>query len=176
VAREQLFVDTSAMDIHHADARTVLARHPPMRFDVLVRDASHDIAVPYHLVTLEFAKTVRDHLAPGGLYTLNLVDAFPDARLVKSLVKTLEQVFPEVQVWLDAIPENPSRITYVVSAGDRRFPDLISASHGLPRQWLDVTEPVLAAGTPSVGLPLLTDDHAPVERLMADLFLTPLGR
>jgi hypothetical protein len=176
VARERLFVDTSAMEIHHADARSVLARHPQRRFEVIVGDAFHDIAVPYHLVTLEFARTVGAHLAPGGLYTLNLVDAFPDARLVKSLVKTLEQVFPSVQIWLDGIPEEPTRVTYVVSAGDRPFPELLTASRGLPRQWLDVTEPLLAAGTPASQLPLLTDDHAPVERLMAALFLTPLGR
>jgi len=176
VAEEQLFVDTSAMEIHHADARTVLARHPQLKFEVIVGDAFHDIAVPYHLVTLEFAQTVRNHLAPGGVYTLNLVDAFPDGRLVKSLVKTLEKVFPSVQVWLDSIPEAPTRVTYVLSAGDRPFPDLISASQGLPRQWVNITQPLLAAGTPSSQLPLLTDDHAPVERLMAALFLTPLGR
>ncbi len=176
VARDQLFVDTSAMEIHHADARTVLARHPQRRFDAILGDAFHDIAVPYHLVTLEFAETVRSHLATGGLYTLNLVDAFPDGRLVKSLVKTLEKVFPSVQVWLDAIPDKPTRVTYVISAGDRPFPDQLAAGHGLPRQWLDITEPLLAAGTPSAQLPLLTDDHAPVERLMAALFLSPLGR
>jgi hypothetical protein len=104
------------------------------------------------------------------------VDAFPDGRLVKSLVKTLEKVFPSVQVWLDSIPEESTRVTYVLSAGDRPFPDLIVAGQGLPRQWVDITEPLLAAGTPSARLPLLTDDHAPVERLMASLFLTPLGR
>lgn len=176
VARERLFVETSAMEIHHADARTVLARDRQRRFDVILGDAFHDIAVPYHLVTQEFAEAVRDHLAPGGLYTVNLVDAFPDGRLVKSLVKTLKQVFPNVQVWLDLIPEEPTRVTYVVSAGDRPFPGLISASYGLPRQWLEITEPLMATGTPMAQLPLLTDDHAPVERLMAALFLTPLGR
>ncbi len=104
-ARERLFVDTEAMAIHHEDARVVLARLPAeARFDVIVTDVFHDISVPYHLVTAEFARLVRSHLAPDGLYALNLVDRFPDPLLVKSLVKTLGREFPRVEVWLDHLP------------------------------------------------------------------------
>jgi len=116
-------------------------------------------------------------LKPGGLYTLNVVDAFPDARLVKSLVKTLRTVFPEVQVWLEGVPEEAARVTYVLSASDGWRPgDELRAHRGLPREWFDVTAPLLAVGTPVEELPLLTDDRAPVEELMASLFLTRLGR
>ncbi len=50
------------------------------------------------------------------------------------------------------------------------------ARDGLKRRWFNVTQPVLATGTPLTALPLLSDDHVPVERLMASLFVTPLGR
>jgi hypothetical protein len=52
----------------------------------------------------------------------------------------------------------------------------VSATRGLPRQWFSITEALRTIGTPQNELPLLTDDHAPVERLMAQLFLSPLGR
>ncbi len=177
IAREQLFVDTEAMTIRHLDARVLLSRQPEARYDVIVGDAFHDIAIPYHLVTLEFARQVKRHLRPGGLYTLNVVDAFPDGRLVRAMVKTLQQVFSEVRVWLDQMPEENVRVTYVISAADnRRTPEVMRAARGLPRTWLDITEPLLATGTPLADLPLLTDDHAPVEQLMAELFLTPMGQ
>jgi MFS family permease len=175
-ARQRLYVNTDGMTIYHADARVVLAREPA-RYDVIVADAFHDIAIPIHLVTLEHAQLVRERLAPGGLYTLNVVDAFPDAKLVKAMIKTLRKVFDDVHVWLDEVPEDAARVTYVISAGNgHRPPEIIDAHRGLPRRWLRVTEPVTGAGTAMRELPLLTDDHAPVESLMADLFLTNLGR
>jgi spermidine synthase len=164
------------MEILHTDARAALTRLGDRRFDVVIGDAFHDIAVPYHLVTLEFARLVASRLEPGGLYALNLVDAFPDAKLVKALVKTLGGAFERVRVWLDRIPEAPTRVTYVISAGSRDTPEVIEARRGLRRRWLDVTEPLLGSGTPVAALPLLTDDRAPVERLLAELFLSPLGR
>jgi MFS family permease len=176
-AGERLFVDTSAMTIHHGDARNVLVRESGDRYDVIVADAFHDIAVPYHLVTREFAQLIKTRLRHDGLYTLNVVDAFPDARLVKAMLKTLRQAFAHVDVWLDELPDRPTRTTYVISASDAgAWPEVISASRGLPRQWYRITEPLRATGTPERTLPVLTDDHAPVERLMAQLFLTSLGR
>ncbi|MEJ2460016.1 MAG: fused MFS/spermidine synthase [Candidatus Thiodiazotropha sp.] len=177
MAVSQLYVETGAMAIQHADARLVLSRQSDARYDVIVADAFHDIAIPPHLVTLEMAQLVRQRLFDDGLYVLNIVDAFPDARLVKSMVKTLREVFPEVHVWLDQIPMQPTRATYVISASSRNgMPKKLHAQRGLLRRWLNVTEPVMATGTPADALPLLTDDHVPVERLMASLFLTRLGK
>ena len=176
-ARERMFVDTSTMIIHHNDARNVLARDTDGRYDVIVADAFHDIAVPYHLVTREFAELVKQRLQPGGLYTLNVVDAFPNGLLVKAMLKTLSQVFEHVDVWLEGLPQEPVRLTYVICASDRGgWPETVSATRGLPRQWFSITEALRTIGTPEDELPLLTDDHAPVERLMAQLFLSPLGR
>ncbi len=177
MAEQRLFVDTGDMRIEHADARLVLAREPGESYDLIVGDAFHDIAIPPHLVTREMAALVRQRLSPDGLYLLNVVDAFPDARLVKAMVKTLREEFPEVSVWLDEVPSMATRVTYVIAAAHRRAPsDVLYARRGLKRRWFNVTQPVLATGTPLEELPLLTDDHVPVERLMASLFVTPLGR
>jgi len=177
VARNRLFLDAKDIDIQHRDARVALAADRSVRYDLIVGDAFHDIAVPYHLVTLEFAELVAERLTPSGLYLINVVDAFPDGRLVKALFKTLSAVFPDVHVWLDSLPESPARVTYVVSAGhDHDPPELLRATTGLPRQWLRITDPMRVIGTPLDELPVLTDDHAPVETLVSELFLGPLGR
>ena len=177
MAEERLFVSTRGMTVLHEDARLALRRQPEHRFDVIVGDVFHDIAVPYHLVTQEYALLVKSRLKAGGLYTLNVVDAFPDPRLVKSLVKTLSTVFQQVHVWMETLPGRPERITFVLSAADAPVPpEEIRARRGFERRWFRVTEPMILTGTPLTALPLLTDDAAPVERLVSGMWFTALGR
>lgn len=169
-AEEDLFLDPAGMGIIHTDARRALHLEPG-RFDVIVGDVFHDLAIPYHLVTREFAATVRDHLAPGGLYLMNVVDAFPDPRLVKSIVKTLQAEFSHVDVWMDGVPE-AARVTFIVTANEgTRLPKAVAAQAGFERRWYRITEMLLDIGQPMGGLPLLTDDFAPVERLIAGLLI-----
>jgi len=177
VAQDRLFFEPGAMEIIHSDARHVLQQQPAQGFDVIVGDVFHDIAVPYHLVTQEYAALVKSRLVPGGLYTLNVVDVYPDPKLVKSMLKTLRQEFAEVRVWIEAWTSTDSRVTYVISAGDTHTaPDRLQSTHGLQREWLDVTAGLAGQGTPLAALPVLTDDHVPVERLLSRLMFTGLGR
>ena len=174
VARARLLVDTTGMAIHHADARSTLA-HLDRRFDVVIGDVFHDISVPAHLLTREYAEQVRAHLEDHGLYLLNVVDAFPNPRLVKSVAKTLASVFNDVQVWLDHIPDTPTRLTYVIAAADH-LPNDEQRATPLAAPGLRV-DPVFAyTGTPPAALPILTDDYAPVESLLSDILLGSAGR
>lgn len=119
-AESALFLNASGMRIVHQDARVVLKREPSEQYDVIVADAFHDISIPFHLVTREYASLVKSRLSPDGLYLLNVLDAFPDPRLVKSMMKTLAEVFAEVHVWMDMVPEDAERMTFVISASDAR--------------------------------------------------------
>ncbi len=179
-AREELFVDDSDMQVIHGDARAVLARLPEGEvFDIIVGDAFHDVSVPYHLVTREFAELLKRRLRADGIYVLNLVDAYPDGRLAQALVKTLRSVFKHVDVWLYEIPQAEARVTYVLSAANvptelagRR--DRLHAVTRPRRSWMRVTERLSdAAGS---AAPILTDDNAPVEQLISTLFTTGIGR
>ena len=165
------------MTIRHTDARVALGRALPDSYDVVVGDVFHDVALPYHLTTTEYAALVRSRLADDGLYVLNVVDAFPDPLLVKSIVRTLGQHFPQVEIWLDRIPDGPGRATFVISAGLRQtaWPRVLESEDGLARSWLRVTESVAETGTPVTRLPVLTDDFVPVERLVARLLLNEIG-
>ncbi len=169
-AVEHLFLRPEGMRIVHEDARQVLAGEPGP-FDVIVGDVFHDVAIPQHLVTREFAALVRSKLSPGGLYAMNVVDSFPDPRLIKSLVKTLSQEFAHVDVWMEGMPEHP-RVTFVLTASNgERLPETVTARWGFERAWHRVTEKLMEIGTPPDELPVLTDDYAPVERLIAGLLV-----
>lgn len=170
VAAEQMFVDTKGMKVMHTDARIALETAPPSSFDAIVGDVFHDVAIPYHLTTREYVSLVRSRLSPHGLYVLNVVDGFPDPLLTKSIVKTLEEQFPRVDVWVDHIPAAGGRVTYVVSASDGPEPPMeLEAANGFARSWLRITEPLMNTGTPESTLPVLTDDFVPVERLVSRL-------
>lgn len=178
LAAERLFVDPGQFDILHTDARVALQQEPAGRYDVIVGDVFHDIAIPFHLVTREFAELVRTRLKPGGIYLMNVVDAFPDPLLVKAMVRTLSTSFADVQVWMNDLPEDGERVTYVISARNAgpALPRVHRADRGMPRVWGQVTGPLLAEGTDMASLPLIEDELAPVERLMAKLFLGRTGR
>ncbi len=172
-----MFVDPAEFVVHHGDARATLYRQPPGSFDVIVTDAFHDIAIPYHLVTLEYVRLAKSNLRPGGLFTTNVVDAFPDPRMVKSLVKTLRREFSAVDIWLDRIPQQPERMTYVISASERPIgEDLLRSRDGFPRAWFRINTPLENSGTSLSALPVFTDDYVPVERMISSLLLTQTGR
>jgi spermidine synthase len=171
-----MFINSSDYDIHHGDARATLFRQQEASFDVIVTDAFHDIAIPYHLVTLEYVQLARSKLKPGGIFTTNVVDAFPNPKMVKSLYKTLRKEFAHVNVWLDRLPQQSQRMTYVISASESEFEsDQLIARQGFRRRWLRINEPLLKTGTPLDELPVFTDDFVPVERMISSLLLTREG-
>ena len=167
-AVEHLYLSPEGMHIAHRDARLALAEETgPL--DVVVGDVFHDVTIPFHLVTREFAALVKEKLRPGGIYAMNVVDSFPDPRLLKAMVKTLRLEFAFVDVWMEGMPEHP-RVTFVLTASDGpRLPETVAARQGFERAWHRVTEKLMEIGTPPDALPVLTDDYAPVERLIAGL-------
>jgi len=181
-AREEMFLDDSDMRVIHGDGRAVLKRLPEgERFDVIIGDAFHDVSVPYHLLTREFAEEVQARLNHDGIYVLNMIDAYPDGKLAMALVKTLKGVFPQVEVWLHGVPHGSTRVTYVIAASN--VPTEMAGSgerlHAVTkpsRSWTRITRRVSTDIATHRDIPLLTDDNAPVEQLMSAMFTTGLGQ
>ncbi|MEK9672564.1 MAG: fused MFS/spermidine synthase [Rhodospirillaceae bacterium] len=164
------------LTILHQDARRALRDLPAdKRFDVVFGDAFHDITVPPHLVTREFHGEIKRRLTPEGFYVVNAVDLGRDPKFLFSLVKTLRLDFKAVEVWkvLDEIDET-GRVTFIVVATDKALPrDKITSAFGLVRDWVRWPVDDLSARSSRIDLPVLTDDFAPIDRLMSDLLLTP---
>jgi spermidine synthase len=181
-ARRHLWLDPDlpALEIHHRDARVLLQSLPAVpAFDVVFGDAFHDISVPAHLVTREFHREIARRLTDRGFYVANAVDDGRRPRFVAALARTLATDFAAVEVWAEvealsaATAGTESRITYVVVAGHRDSGiDRLPASRGIARFWLRLpVDGVLRVAGDDV--PVLTDDFAPVDRLMATLLLAP---
>jgi spermidine synthase len=150
------------LDVHVADGRAFLARSH-RRYTVVAIDAYRLPYIPWHLTTVEFFQTVRDHLTEDGVAAIN-VGHTADYQLVETMVATLGQVFPSIH----AIDVPASFNTIVVATVQPTVPQNLAVN----RQFLD--HPVLRIIADEAwgqmrevepGSLILTDDRAPVEML-----------
>lgn len=176
VAAQKMWVNTQGMQVMHQDARMALGQMQNQAFDVIVGDVFHDVAVPYHLTTREYAQLVHSRLVKDGMYLMNVVDRYPDPALVKSMYKTLGTVFANVNIWLEKNPHQSHRATYVLAASDRpQVEQELHSRQGLTRTWVNVTGEILGQGTSLGELPVLTDDFVPVERLVSNILFEDIN-
>ncbi len=152
------------------DARNAVDELPAGRqFDFFFGDAFNDLAVPYHLTTLEFSQKVASHLKPGGAYLVNLIDNYASGLLLGSFVGTLERVFKHVYVFCtepDGVVNR--RDTFVVAASNVPLDTHgWQPHHGTHFEGSLLTPANLSELRKKCGGRILTDDNAPVEVLIA---------
>ena len=149
----------------HADARIALQNAEAAAFDIIVGDAFHDIVIPPHLVTREFFQLVAARLSKEGIYLMNVVDHQLRPRLALSIWQTMRAAFPNVEVWRSN--ETGTRTTFVLAAVARPTPAArlaTPASPGVAFQRLP--GPVLRELAKALRPVMLSDDYAPVDRLI----------
>jgi spermidine synthase len=177
-----LEIDSSLVDIGRADlgfgdeavvvvddARRSIARVPEGSVDVVMGDAFSGLTVPWHLTTIEFVETLSEKLAPGGLYTVNIIDR-PEARFARAEAATLQAVFEHVAVFAP-----PGYFT-----GERGGNYVLVGSHD-PMDMERVAAAIRSRGGVEIGLfgpdlgrfvddaDALTDDFAPVDQMLTGL-------
>ncbi len=167
VAQSQMWVaETNRLKIVHADARRALSEQRNTRFNAIVGDAFHDISVPQHLVTTEFFSLIRQRLKPQGIYLMNVVDHLERPRLAMSIVKSLESIFPVVEVWRSNW--SGARATFVIAGLQQRTPVERLSSKVTPGQSFNrVPDADIVRLSEALEPFKLTDDYAPVDRLIA---------
>ena len=151
----------------HRDGRIAL-RESAQTYDVIVGDAFTDIAVPAHLVTEEFFRLVARRLEPGGVFAMNAIDNLDRLEALAALVVTLRAVFPSVEVWTEARgPEPGERRVFVLLAGAADSPvSEIVARAPDPTRFAALDAGFLDGMIAATGARILTDDYAPIDRLM----------
>ena len=136
-------------------------------------DALHDISVPAHLVTREFHAAVRARLRGQGFYALNVVDGGEQPKFLFSIVRTLGTVFPSVTVWQETSDATEGRSTFAIIASvTPPAESLITATYGIEREWHAWNARDLSRRIEMARVPVLTDDFAPVDRLLSHIFMS----
>ena len=96
------------------------------RYDAIVSQPSHPwTSGSSHLYTREFFALAREHLQPGGVLLQWMGLRFIDEALLRSLIATLVEVFPHVQIY------RPVQPGILFLASDRPFDSLASAETAL---------------------------------------------
>ncbi|MEM8645360.1 MAG: fused MFS/spermidine synthase [Pseudomonadota bacterium] len=167
LARRDMWFETERVQIVHADARVALGRLD-QRFEVIVGDAFTDIAVPSHLVTREFFTLVRRRLQPGGVYAMNVVDHAEQLDALMAVHHTLKAVFPDVEIFAEEGDiASGGRTTFVLFASEKPS-GLTHADDPREdgRRFVRLSPRRLAARAAQKTSTLLTDDFAPIDRLV----------
>ena len=155
----------------------------PVLYDFIYGDAFNDLSVPYHLTTREFNEKLARLLAPDGVYMINIIDIYREGlgRFLGSFVSTTLETFPYVYVF-SSDSEGPTldRDTFVVACGRQPLDIFRLGSRradleyeGRLFAWSQAgvrggeMETVLARAR---GM-ILTDDFAPVDVLLAPIYL-----
>ncbi len=156
--------------VHLADARYFLSTASAY-YDYIILDVFSGDTTPGHLLTREALELVRARLAPDGVLALNLIGSLGhERRMTASVVRTLEAVFPRVQVYPLFAPEGggPGNIIVVAGAGKPGgrlpMPDE-AAIHPMARAVLRETLARRFVWTGSDEGIVLTDDYNPIDVL-----------
>lgn len=163
------------------DGRAVVRSLPAAEaFDVILMDAYRTRSVPPHLVTREFNALIDAHLSPDGVFLSNIIDRRDTPSLAVSVATTLARVFPAVDLWM-AGGEQGAVTNFVVAAWKNprraaRPPDenvtvsVMKAGEAVQSRavtWRRVDVALASFLLPQACAIVLTDDWAPVDRLIA---------
>ena len=157
-----------------ADARNYVAYlRGRKRFDIVYLDAFNSYSIPYQLTTLEFTAQVGELLEHDGRVMANCIDIFDHGRFLNAYLNTLAAVFPHTAVYADDGFSPHRRATFVILASFQPMEEatemLYSESGRLVGRRL--SEQMLGQLRMRNGDGILTDNYAPVENLIAPLFL-----
>ena len=166
VGREYFEMDQPNLSAIAQDGRVGLARSD-RKYNVIGVDAYRPPYIPWHLTTVEFFESVRDHLTADGVVAINVGRSPDDRRLIDGLASTMRQVFPSVYV-MD-VPGSFNSIIYASAQPtslDNFYNNLIYLytrpdAHPLLVEALEMFVEYQQA-TPSSGT-VYTDDLAPIE-------------
>lgn len=169
VARRFFCVEADAALRIHVDDGRMFVKRTGERYDWIVLDAFQADSMPHHMATAEFFREVKEILTPRGVVTMNVAPLGPGV-LYLSVIRTLARTFP--QVYLFQVPERSNIVAVATLDANRRSGiEIAGAIRDLKSELGDALELLIPMApfdehNPVVrGVPVLTDDYAPVDWL-----------
>lgn len=163
------------------DGRAVVRALPADEtFAVVLMDAYRTRSVPPHLVTREFGEMIAARMTGQGVFLSNVIDRTGTPLLALSIARTLAEIFPAVDIWApEGSPDDTTN--YVVAAwkdgaaahrpGFEAVQATVMEAGDAVRVrevvWRRVDAAVAGRRWPQACVMTLTDDRAPVDRLLA---------
>jgi predicted membrane-bound spermidine synthase len=154
----------------------IVERAAPGSYHLVIQDAVNDLSVPSHLMTREYNEAIRSILTDDGVYLLTVIDRYRSGEFLRAALATLMQTFPDVRLLADQpYWEKDGQNVYVIYASRHPF-DYDELHEALVRQGADPKQTVamgarrMRSDLEARPPPILTDQYAPVDQLLAALF------
>lgn len=140
-------------------------------YDCVINDSFSDYTVPFHLTTKEFIEKIYTILSPRGIYMSNMIDCLQFANFITSMYKTSKEVFPYVYMY-STMNDPMVRDTFILVCSKKPMPaeeirNWVHTKYGSNGYYIPEEK---IKELPSYNYaPILTDQYAPVENLLAPM-------
>ncbi|MFH1207614.1 MAG: fused MFS/spermidine synthase [Patescibacteria group bacterium] len=157
--------DDSRLTTYHEDGRTYLNR-TAKKYDAFLGDAFRSLySIPYQLTTIESVKKIYSILNPNGVAIINVASAITGTRgeFLRAEYHTFSDIFPQVYVLAvrdPLTPDTPQNLILIALKSTEQ-PTWTSNNAEL-NDYLSRLYP----NPVPLDMPILTDNHAPVEYLI----------
>ncbi len=166
--------------VHAQDARYWLET-TNQKYDVIGMDAYHQPYIPFHLTTVEFFQSVKQHLTDQGVAVVNAGKG-PDGddRLGQALASTMIKVFPQVFI-IDTANFGNQIVVGVNQPVGNGVQNFIANAQRINNPVLQTVmswsinngpKPIREFRPQDATYAAFTDDHAPVEQLVDSLIFS----
>lgn len=158
------------LHIHEMDGREFL-QNTDKTYDMIVMDAYQKSSVPFHLTTREFMQLASDKMDNDGLLYTNLIASKtgPSSQIYRAEYKTMQDVFPTVYSFTTSRTPFNQNIELIAS----KNPEKLSQQQLWERNQnrgigidLEYAITFYQEDVDTSGVDVLTDDKAPVDKLM----------
>jgi spermidine synthase len=160
------------LNVHVGDGRAFL-ESTNRTYDVVVLDAYRKDRVPFHLTTVEFMRLASAHLDADGVAVANVITApaGPGSAFFRAEYRTMQAAFSRVYAFPTARSNAVQNVELVATKQDVRVTEAELRRLNRERDvGLDLSTEIGQYRGPSdvntSGVPVLRDDHAPVDALV----------
>ena len=156
------------LKIFHEDGRIFLNK-TKKKYDIYMCDAfNSSFSIPYHLTTIETAKKVYDVLADNGVAIINVISAIEGERgeLLRAIYATYREIFPQILLFPSTNVEDGDALQNImmIALKSEEKPIFESEDSELNKYLQNLWTKNIVT-----DIPILTDDHAPVDHYISKL-------
>ncbi|MDP2685170.1 MAG: fused MFS/spermidine synthase [bacterium] len=163
LAREHFrLVDDPKMNIIHEDGRTYL-NTTEKKYDVILGDAFTSFySIPYQLSTVEAVEKTYDLLNDNGVVILNIASAIEGdgGKFLRAELATYQEIFPQTYIFPVIEKDDGEKFQNIILVAIKS--DQPAELTSLNKEFDGYLSNLWTKDIPN-DMPILTDDHAPVD-------------
>lgn len=158
---------------HAADARSYV-RKSDQKWNLIFGDAYNGVrSIPSQLASKEFFKQVHDHLAPSGVFLMNVITAVdgPKSELLAGMLATLREVFPHVSAFAVRGGGSEAQNVILMASAEDWTPLITERTYGNGSWQSQLVQAYCPPNRLPSGGQIFTDDLNPVDAVIARALL-----